>query len=180
MNELKKNSQRVEAYGTIDELTSSLGLARSLAQQAEVRDAILALQKQLMSLMAELASSDSVEKYIQDTHVTALETTIDVEAQLPPLREFIIPGDTSAAAALNIARTVARRAEREILRLSNTEPVGEPLLKMNRISDYCFVLGRLTAILNPGIHKKQPAKFNNNSLAVFYYSKLGKRRNIII
>ncbi|WP_346354217.1 cob(I)yrinic acid a,c-diamide adenosyltransferase [Azotosporobacter soli] len=147
---IEKNSQRVEAYGTIDELTSSLGLARSLAQQEEVRDAILALQKQLMSLMAELASSDSVEKYIQDIHVTTLETTIDVvEAQLPPLREFIIPGDNPAAAALNIARTVARRAEREILRLSSTEPVGEPLLKMvNRISDYCFVLGRLTAIPN--------------------------------
>ena len=144
---IEKASQRVEAYGTIDELTSALGLARSLAEQEEIRNAIFTLQKQLMTLMAELASSDSVGKYIHDSHVTDVEAAIDaVDAKLPPLREFIIPGDNPTSAALNVARTVARRAERQILRLSADEPVGKPLLAMvNRISDYCFVLGRLAA-----------------------------------
>ena len=144
---IEKSSQRVEAYGTIDELTSALGLARSLTEQKEVQDAVLELQKQLLSLMAELASSESVGKYIDESHVAAIEASIDkIDAQLPPLREFIIPGDNPSSAALNVSRTIARRAEREILRLTKSEEVGRPLLAMvNRISDYCFVLGRLAA-----------------------------------
>ena len=144
---IEKSSQRVEAYGTIDELTSALGLARSLTEQKEVQDAVLELQKQLLSLMAELASSDSVGKYIDESHVAAIEASIDkIDAQLPPLREFIIPGDNPSSAALNVSRTIARRAEREILRLTKSEEIGRPLLAMiNRISDYCFVLGRLAA-----------------------------------
>lgn len=144
---IEKSSQRVEAYGTIDELTSALGLARSLTEQQAIKDAVLDLQKQLLTLMAELASNDSVGKYINETHVAAIEAAIDlVDAKLPPLRAFIIPGDNPPSAAFNVARTVARRAEREILRLAKHEEVGHHLLVMiNRISDYCFVLGRLAA-----------------------------------
>lgn len=140
-----KDSLRVEVYGTVDELNSTLGLARSQCQLEEVKGTILELQKMLMSLMADLASLNPQEWLINPEHISVLERKIDQgEAELPPLRQFIIPGDNLAAAYLDVARTVTRRAERALWRLSREEAV-EPhhLIFLNRLSDLCFILERL-------------------------------------
>lgn len=142
---VEKDCLRVEAYGTVDEITSVLGLARSMCIKTEVQETILKLQKLLMALMAELATKGSSGKYISAEHINILEQTIDsFEAKLPPLKEFIIPGDTNGSAALDMARTTTRRAERQVIRLSKEEPVSETvLIILNRLSDLCFVLARI-------------------------------------
>lgn len=147
---IKKTSDRVEAYGTVDEVNSALGLARAACLKPEVKEAIIKLQKLLMLVMAELASTGESGQYVTNEHVTALEQMIDeFDAKLPPLKSFIIPGDTAGAAALDLARTVTRRAERQILRLKEHEAdanVAEALLiSLNRLSDLCFVLSRFEA-----------------------------------
>lgn len=138
-----KDSPRVEAYGTIDEFDSALGLARALCKSGAVRDAVHDVQKLLWTVMAEVASIGG-EARITAAHVEAVEKTIDrFDAALPPLTAFIIPGDTPGAAALDLARTVARRAERQLWRLSREEAVGEEVLVLvNRLSDLCFILSR--------------------------------------
>lgn len=144
---IKKTSARVEAYGTVDEVTSALGLARANCTRPEVKETIFKLQKLLMLVMADLASAGSQERYVTAEHVTALEQMIDeFDAKLPPLKSFIVPGDTPGAAALDLARTVTRRAERQTLRLKEEEAdaINEQLLiSLNRLSDLCFVLSRL-------------------------------------
>lgn len=140
-----KDSLRVEAYGTVDELNSTLGLARSQCQIDEVKTTLLELQKMLMSFMADLASIEPQEWYIKPDHITNLEEKIDQwEAKLPPLRQFIVPGDTLGAAYLDVARTITRRAERALWRLSRQESVASHhLIFLNRLSDLCFILERL-------------------------------------
>lgn len=147
---VRKTSARVEAYGTIDEINSALGLARANCTKPEVKETIVKLQKLLMLIMADLASSGDHEPYVTNDHVTALEQMIDeFDAKLPPLKNFIIPGDTPGAAALDLARTVTRRAERQTLRFKEEEAdakVADPLLiSLNRLSDFCFVLSRFEA-----------------------------------
>lgn len=140
-----KDSVRVEAYGNVDELNSVLGLARAWCEKAEVRDELLGLQKLLMLLMAELASAATKDSiYITAEHVRQLEQIIDrFEQQLPPLTSFLIPGGSKGGAFLDLARTTARRAERQSWRLAKEESVGEPvLIALNRLSDLCFVLMR--------------------------------------
>ncbi len=140
-----KQSLRVEAYGTVDEISSALGLARATVRRDDVRATIQQLQKLLMSLMADIASLDLPEPYIREEHVKLLEATIDqYDSLLQPLAHFLIPGDTLGAAALDIARTTTRRAERCLLRLADTEPVNQQvLICLNRLSDLCFILGRV-------------------------------------
>lgn len=142
-----KHSLRVEAYGTIDEITSALGLSRSLATRQDVKGAILKVQQLLMSVMADVASINLPDPYIKEEHVTEMEKTIDkFDALLEPLGHFILPGDTQAAAALDIARTTTRRAERCVLRLAENEPVNQQvLIFLNRLSDLCFILARVEA-----------------------------------
>ena len=109
---VKKSSLRVAAYGTVDELDSVLGLARASVAKAEVRERVLALQKKLPALMADLASR-AQEAMIAEADVAALEQAMDeLEGRLPPLTSFLVPGDTQGGAALDHARTVTRRAER--------------------------------------------------------------------
>jgi len=142
---IPKDSLRVEAYGCVDELNSALGMARALCTDAECKEIILEVQKLLLLIMAELAQAgDNSTPYINNDKVTQLESAMDViDAKLPPLRQFIIPGNSPCSAALDIARTVCRRAERQIWRLARQEKVREPLLVvMNRISDLCFLLSR--------------------------------------
>lgn len=140
-----KDSLRVEAYGTVDETDAALGLARSCCRYDDVRKTIYDVQKLLSLLMAELASTAGNDtQLINQQHVTSLEETIDHYAgQLEPLKHFIIAGDNQAGAALNLARTVARRAERLVIALSRNEQVHEALLiSLNRLSDLCFILAR--------------------------------------
>lgn len=142
---VEKDSIRVEAYGTIDELDSALGLARAFSETKEVRETILMVQKMLWNVMAEVATLGEQKPRIASQDVEAIEKTIDqLEAGLPPLTHFIIPGDTRGAAALDLSRTVARRAERQLWRLARQEQVSETVLVLiNRLSDLCFVLARV-------------------------------------
>lgn len=142
---VSKCSVRVESYGNLDEITSALGLARSLVKRDDVKEAIFNVQKLLMSMMADVASLNLPQPYITEEHVKLFESTIDkFDALLQPLSHFIIPGDSPGAGALHIARTTTRRAERQLLRLNETEPVNPQLLVcVNRLSDLCFILARV-------------------------------------
>ena len=139
-----KSSRRVETYGTIDEANSSLAAARAFAESIEVREKILKLQKLMPLLMADLASCDK-PPLIKEEHIKNIEQAMDkMESELPPLKEFVVPGNSRAGAFLDMARTVIRRAERRFIALTNEELTHETdRLFINRLSDYCFLLMRL-------------------------------------
>ena len=139
-----KASLRVETYGTVDEVNSALAMARAICSNPDVRGRILDLQKEIPMLMADLASIGK-EPYITMENVKELEQGIDaIEALLPPLKSFIVPGSTQGGAMLDFARTVSRRAERQLLRMAQEEKVHEAdRIYLNRLSDYCFTLMRL-------------------------------------
>ena len=141
-----KDSLRVEAYGNVDEINSALGMARAQVKNDEVRSAILDLQKLLMQkVMSDLASLDREVSYTTATDIAWLEGLIDsFTAKLAPLNHFIVPGDSLGAAALDVARTTTRRAERQVWRLSRQEKIDENLIvALNRLSDLCFTLSRI-------------------------------------
>lgn len=142
---IDKDSLRVEAYGCIDEITSALGLARATVTRTDVKETIFDMQKMLMSVMADVASINAANPYITAEHVTMLETTIDkYDEMLKPLTQFLIPGDSQGSAALDMARTITRRAERNLLRLNKEEKINEyVLITVNCLSDLCFILGRV-------------------------------------
>jgi cob(I)alamin adenosyltransferase len=143
-----KDALRIEAYGTVDELNSVLGIARADIQDPEIDRILSDIQNQLFELGADLATPRSVEKKvvkrIDAKDVQQLEKTIDgVEPILKPLRSFVLPGGSSLAARLHFARTVCRRAERAVVRLSRNEDIGETVtVYLNRLSDLLFVLAR--------------------------------------
>lgn len=151
---LPKFNLRIEAYGTVDEANSMIGLARQATSKSEALvDAMLhRIQNDLFDLGADLCTPDRGEKLefeplrIVQAQVDRLEGEIDeLNASLEPLRSFVLPGGSEASAALHVARTVARRAERLIveLSLSEGESVGGPALKyINRLSDFLFVAAR--------------------------------------
>ena len=143
---VSKCCQRLESYGTLDELNAHLGL---LAAEAEAMtlpgDFIHEVQSELFTCGAYLASEDGRCQCISPEAVSALEKEIDrIEATLPPLRSFILPGGCQAAAQAHVCRTVCRRMEREVLRLRDEGTEVEPTLLcyFNRLSDYFFVLAR--------------------------------------
>jgi cob(I)alamin adenosyltransferase len=141
-----KDSLRVEAYGNVDEINSALGMARAQVHNAEVRGTILELQKLLMQkVMSDLASLDREVSYTTAADIAWLEGQIDsFTGKLAPLNHFIIPGDSLGAAALDVARTTTRRAERQVWRLSRQEKIDENLIvALNRLSDLCFTLSRI-------------------------------------
>jgi cob(I)alamin adenosyltransferase len=144
----RKDDARVDAYGEVDELNAWLGLARASPGDATIAEELVLIQRDLFALGAQLA--DPAEKLaarvtkavISDTDVARLEHLIDqLEEQLPPLRRFILAGGTPAGAALHVARTVCRRAERRMVAL---DPRIDPVLVryVNRLSDLLFVLAR--------------------------------------
>jgi cob(I)alamin adenosyltransferase len=145
-----KDDLRVCAYGTIDELNAVIGVARAAGPPREIDGVLERLQHQLFDLGAELATPAHASQAaghvtrVTPDRVAALEQDIDrFEARLPPLHQFVLPGGTPQAASLHHARTVARRAEREIVRLAGREPINAELLKyVNRLSDLLFVLAR--------------------------------------
>ncbi len=148
-NRVPKHHPRLEAYGTVDELNSFLGLARThLAPDDHQAEALLVqLQRLLFEVGADLATplhSRARIARITPEHTEALEQEIDrLETALPPLRHFILPGGTPAAAMLHVARTVCRRAERCVSALAEQEAINPELLRfLNRLSDLLFVLAR--------------------------------------
>ena len=143
-----KNHPRVEAYGTVDELNALLGMARA-AQISEQGDGWLeAAQNQLFHLGADLATPRSAKSSriirIGAGEIAWLEAGIDqMTAELQPLKNFILPGGTKAAAALQLARAVCRRAERAVVALQAEEDIGDyALAYLNRLSDWLFTLAR--------------------------------------
>jgi len=144
-----KNSLRIEAYGTIDEVNSLLGIARSHDSKNVLQEIISRLQVDLFVLGADLATpleakvTYSIPR-VDEKDVARLERWIDEnEAQLPPLKKFILPGGCPLAAALHNARTVVRRGERILVSLSAEEEIGPSDLQfVNRLSDLLFVLAR--------------------------------------
>ncbi len=142
---IEKDSLRVEAYGSIDEINSALGMARAWSTNSQIRDSIYNTQKKLMLVMAELATANGSSSYINpESHQQIEELMSSFEKALPPLKEFLIPGDTPSAAALDLARTATRRAERQVLRLSKVELVSKDILIfLNRLSDFCFIMMRV-------------------------------------
>ncbi|MBY3051532.1 cob(I)yrinic acid a,c-diamide adenosyltransferase [Rhizobium laguerreae] len=148
-----KDDLRVEAYGTIDEANSAIGLARlHTAGLPELDAMLMSIQNDLFDLGADLATPDTGEPpayeplRIVETQVDRVERDIDqLNAGLEPLKSFILPGGSPAAAHLHLARTIARRAERLMVSLARTdgEIVGEPAMKyVNRLSDFLFVAAR--------------------------------------
>lgn len=137
-----KDTPRIAALGEVDELNSAIGLWRTEALPPAV-DALLArVQNDLFDLGAELCIPG--HEVLQTRHVQALDEALArYNGTLPPLREFILPGGTRAAALAHMARSICRRAERSVVTLGRTEPVREaPRQYLNRLSDLCFVLAR--------------------------------------
>lgn len=144
-----KDSQRVDAYGEIDELNSAIGLVFNAIQNAEITALLKKIQEELFGIGAELATPP--EKPIEHgkinigpSHVKALEDAIDLyEKDLKPLQRFILPGGSEGASRLHLARSICRRAERKIVSLLRDEEVNPDILKyINRLSDLLFVLAR--------------------------------------
>lgn len=145
-----KDSLRVEAYGTVDELNSHLGLVLAHGVTEDMGSTFSEIQHLLFDLGGELCMPGYV--FIKPEHVEWLESELDrLNGPLPPLKEFILPGGNLAASACHIARTVCRRAERLLVSLSQEETV-EPcaLAFVNRLSDFLFVAARVLARADGG------------------------------
>ncbi|HJQ84816.1 MAG TPA: cob(I)yrinic acid a,c-diamide adenosyltransferase [Candidatus Binatia bacterium] len=151
---IAKDSPRIDAYGAVDELNAAIGVARAVnaplrKRAARELDAILKrLQNELFDLGGELATpADALRAgmfRVGAAEVKALEELMDrCQKELAPLRSFVLPGGGQVSAFLHVARTICRRAERDVLRLMRQEDVGEwPLAYLNRLSDLLFVLSR--------------------------------------
>ena len=148
---VSKASERVEAYGHVDELNSVIGLARSFGTQPDVDKLLHAIQNQLFQVGAELATvPKKIDKLsvpcVAEDHIAKLEQAIDQhESNLAPLTQFVLPGGAQASSALHLARCVCRRAERSVVGLAASESVRSLIIiYLNRLSDLLFVLARAT------------------------------------
>lgn len=146
---VSKADARVDAYGEVDELNACLGAARAVGVDADIAATIETVQKQLFALGSRLADPSSkiagrvTKAAVTAADVEALERTIDrLEAELPPLRKFILPGGSPAGALLHVARTVCRRAERRVVSLGSGEVEPILVVYLNRVSDLLFVMAR--------------------------------------
>jgi cob(I)alamin adenosyltransferase len=144
---IEKNSVRIHAYGTVDELNSVLGVVLTHPVSDKGRAMLTDIQKQLFVLGADLATLPSKEEKINrigESEIERLESWIDeLEESLPKLTSFILPGGSSGGASLHLARTVCRRAERLTVELKLKDPASEKtVIYLNRLSDFFFVLAR--------------------------------------
>ena len=149
---VSKDHPRVAAYGTIDELNSALGLALSFIRQKRVADELHTIQNELFNIGAELATDPSATRgrkasssfELSPDKTQWIERLIDdYDARVPPLRTFILPSGPAGATSLHLARTICRRAEREVVSLARAEAVNPAVLAyLNRLCDLLFVLAR--------------------------------------
>lgn len=152
---VSKSSARLEAYGTVDELNSHIGLILAIGGISQhAHDTLTWLQHKLFDLGSELATEPQSKyrpKGIIPDDVTRIERDIDaLQERVPPLRQFVLPGGTQAAALSNVARTVARRCERRMVAMRQAgDEVADPAMKfINRISDLLFLVGRESNIIS--------------------------------
>jgi cob(I)alamin adenosyltransferase len=146
-----KDALRVEAYGAVDEVNAALGVAAAATDQEDFRALLAQLQDLLFALVGALATPDAAHRAksgVPETtaeDVAGMERRIDAfESELEPLQRFVLPGGTPAAAALHVARTVCRRAERRCVALARSEEVGNACIGvLNRLSDLLFVMARV-------------------------------------
>jgi len=147
--QVRKNDPRVEAYGNVDELNSTIGAAVAFLQDQELRSILEGIQRDLFSVGAQLADPKQHGKKqkskLDPARVGVLEETIDrFETELTPLRQFILAGGVPAAAMLHVARTVCRRAERGVVALAERVQIDPLTIEyLNRLSDFLFVMARL-------------------------------------
>ncbi len=144
---LHKHHLRIESYGTVDELNAFTGLVRDAIEDDEIREVLKEIQDRLFTIGANLASDPEKElpaPDLLDTDIQLLEKEMDrMDADLPPLKNFILPGGHFTVSYCHLARTVCRRAERRVVALSQEEEVSEIVIKyLNRLSDYFFILAR--------------------------------------
>ncbi|MBI3948270.1 MAG: cob(I)yrinic acid a,c-diamide adenosyltransferase [Armatimonadetes bacterium] len=149
---VRKDAARVEAYGTVDEANAHVGLARALLDDPALDAVLERVQNDLFDLGSDLATPEAGDPSkprrsairVQPAQVAQLEEDIDrLQADIPPLRRFILPGGDPAAAALHVARCVCRRAERRVVALAQGEPTNREALRyLNRLSDLLFVMAR--------------------------------------
>lgn len=144
-----KNDVRLEAYGTVDELNSQVGLLAAMDISAENKTFLYQIQNLLFSVGSSLATDTTKTEYktasvIKEEFITRVEQEIDrMDERLAPLTQFILPGGSTEAAQSHVCRTVARRAERRIIEMSKNFPVDNLLIiYVNRLSDYFFALSR--------------------------------------
>ena len=146
---LGKDSLRIAAYGDVDELNAILGICRALNREPHIETMLHHLQRELFELGADLSTPHS-EKHqvprVREDQVQQLERWIDeIDAQLKPLKNFILPGGGLTAAHLHLARTVCRRTERLIVALARLEEIGAEVVKyVNRLSDLLFMMARFS------------------------------------
>ncbi|MCL2724389.1 MAG: cob(I)yrinic acid a,c-diamide adenosyltransferase [Polyangiaceae bacterium] len=145
---IKKNSTRVEAYGTVDELNAVIGVARATGLDSFTEEVLSHVQVDLFTLGSELACSPGKEAslhLLEAADAERLEHAIDeVQTKLSPLKNFVLPGGSPQAAALHLARTICRRAERSVLAIEHdgAPPRREVVIYLNRLSDLLFTLAR--------------------------------------
>jgi cob(I)alamin adenosyltransferase len=150
---VNKSHPRVEAYGAVDELNAALGLARATATQTFLRETLIWIQKDLIVLMGELATlTEDLQRYLKDGYsivTTDLTSKIEkaakmIEAQKPSYHDWAIPGSGLQSAALDLARTVCRRAERQVCALHESGQLQNPeiIVYLNRLSDFLWLLAR--------------------------------------
>ncbi len=144
-----KDAVRIDAYGTVDELNSALGVAVAGELDEQLAASLARIQNELFHLGSDLCILEEDKESmpvprIETRHVEALEAEIDtLSEELPPLENFIIPGGSTGAAALHLARTICRRAERCVVTLGRAEAINEHALRyLNRLSDLLFVMAR--------------------------------------
>jgi cob(I)alamin adenosyltransferase len=144
-----KDSARIAAYGTVDELSSGIGVAVALGLDPRLTAELMRIQNELFNAGSDLCILEEDKAAmpvpgVEKRHVDALERLMDeLQRELTPLENFILPGGTPAAAQLHVARTVCRRAEREVIHLSRQEPIGPWVVRyLNRLSDALFVMAR--------------------------------------
>jgi len=146
---ISKGNLKIESYGTVDELNSWIGVLRDLPENESRKDIFKEIQDRLFTIGADLASESEIVKQkkvpdLFDTDVELLEKAMDeMNEEIPPLRAFVLPGGNVAVSYAHVARTVCRRAERHIIRLTEVEEVNELVIRyLNRLSDYLFVVSR--------------------------------------
>jgi cob(I)alamin adenosyltransferase len=150
---VRKDDERVESYGAVDELNASLGICRSMVAEADLADLLDTVQRTLFDIGADLATPESagdtrgsvVISRLSPDAVSLLELHLDqLECELAPLRRFILPGGSSLAANLHFARCICRRAERRCVSLAAAENINPEVIRyLNRLSDLLFVMARV-------------------------------------